>query len=524
MSIALAAVFAAPGLALGSFLNVVASRLPLHRSLVKPRLGLHELRDARSRPRDNIPVLSYVLLRGRCRACGAHIPVRYPLVELVTGLLVAGCVLRFGLSAYAAMAAAFCIVLVAISAIDIEHRIVPNRDRHPGRGRRSRRPNGARPERRVAPRRALGAALFLFIAALAYPRGMGMGDVKLALLLGAFLGRTVPSALMVGLLSALVPAVVLLATKGCAARKMAIPFAPFLAFGAVVAALRRSPAARVVSRVQPMSERRARTSGAAGPLRTTPKAARRADAPLQPHRRQDARLQHRRRPRRRARLASRSSSAATGSRPRAAAPARARSPRRSRPRASRSAEGIGMALARRYNLAVRRHLARRRRPGIAELVPVRDAAARRRRAGRARRRPPACRGREPGRHPRHRRAAARDALRHRPRASPAARTSLAEIAPARARCPSSARRSPSSTRSRTSATRTKRISRPRTASRTRRSSGSSTRSSCRPPETAPATSTSSRRRSRSSSASGSTACSPRRSASRSGWPTASRPA
>jgi leader peptidase (prepilin peptidase)/N-methyltransferase len=81
----------------------------------------------------------------------------------------------------------------------------------------------------------LGAALFLFVAALAYPGGMGMGDVKLALLLGVMLGRTVPVAMMVGMLSALVPSVVLFARHGSAARKMQIPFGPFLAFGGIVA-------------------------------------------------------------------------------------------------------------------------------------------------------------------------------------------------------------------------------------------------------------------------------------------------
>jgi leader peptidase (prepilin peptidase)/N-methyltransferase len=84
---------------------------------------------------------------------------------------------------------------------------------------------------------ALGAALFLFVAALAYPAGMGMGDVKLALLLGAMLGRTVPVAMMIAMIAALVPSVVLLARHGSAARKMGIPFGPFLALGGAVALL-----------------------------------------------------------------------------------------------------------------------------------------------------------------------------------------------------------------------------------------------------------------------------------------------
>jgi leader peptidase (prepilin peptidase)/N-methyltransferase len=233
MNVALAAVFAAPGLALGSFLNVVASRLPLRRSLVTPRSSCMSCGTEIS-PRDNIPLVSYLLLRGRCRSCASHIPLRYPLVELVTALLVAGCVLRFGLTASAAIGAGFCIVLVAISAIDLEHRIVPNRIVVPAAAAAL-----VAQEIRAPgvewPLAAFGAALFLFVAAVVHPRGMGMGDVKLALLLGAVLGRTVTVGLMVGLLAALVPSAVLFATRGLAARKASIPFAPFLAVGAVVA-------------------------------------------------------------------------------------------------------------------------------------------------------------------------------------------------------------------------------------------------------------------------------------------------
>jgi leader peptidase (prepilin peptidase) / N-methyltransferase len=233
MNVALAAVFAAPGLALGSFLNVVASRLPLRRSLVKPASACMSCGTELAR-RDNVPVLSYLVLRGRCRTCSARIPLRYPVVELVTGALVAGCGLRFGLTPYAGIAAAFCIVLVAVSAIDVEHRIVPNRIVLPAAALAL-----AAQEVRAPgvewPLAAFGAALFLFVAALVYPRGMGMGDVKLALLLGAVLGRTVGVGMMVGMLSALLPSVFLFATRGMAARKAAIPFAPFLAIGGVVA-------------------------------------------------------------------------------------------------------------------------------------------------------------------------------------------------------------------------------------------------------------------------------------------------
>jgi leader peptidase (prepilin peptidase)/N-methyltransferase len=230
---ALAAVALAPGLAVGSFLNVVAARLPRRQSLSKPRSACPGCGSPIAWY-DNVPVLSYALLRGRCRSCSAPIGLRYPIVELVTGLLVALCVLVFGLTAHAAVAAGFCVVLVAISAIDMEHRIIPNRIVVPAAGIALVAQTALEP----SPEWALagfGAALFLFAAALAYPAGMGMGDVKLALLLGAVLGRHVAVGMMVGMVAALLPSIVLFARHGAAARKMAIPFGPFLAFGAVVA-------------------------------------------------------------------------------------------------------------------------------------------------------------------------------------------------------------------------------------------------------------------------------------------------
>jgi leader peptidase (prepilin peptidase)/N-methyltransferase len=230
---ALAAVALAPGLAVGSFLNVVAARLPHKRSLSTPRSACPSC-EAPIAWYDNVPVLSYALLRGRCRSCSARIGLRYPVVELVTALLVALCVLVFGLSAEAAVAAGFCVVLVAISAIDLEHRIIPNRIVVPAAAVALVAQTAIEP----SPEWALagfGAALFLFVAALVYPAGMGMGDVKLALLLGAVLGRSVAVALMLGMVAALLPSIVLFARHGAAARKMAIPLGPFLAFGAVVA-------------------------------------------------------------------------------------------------------------------------------------------------------------------------------------------------------------------------------------------------------------------------------------------------
>jgi len=232
---ALAALVFAPALAVGSFLNVVVARLPERRSIVRPRSACpgcgHELAWW-----ENVPLVSYAALRGRCQGCAAPISLRYPAVELATAALVAACFWHFGLTGDAVVASYFCAVLVALSAIDVERRILPDKivlpsflavlaaqiALHPGQT----------PEWVLG---AFGASLFLFAALLAYPKGMGMGDVKLALLLGAMLGKLVGVGLMVGMLAAMVLAVVLVARHGAAARKMAIPFGPFLAFGAIVA-------------------------------------------------------------------------------------------------------------------------------------------------------------------------------------------------------------------------------------------------------------------------------------------------
>jgi leader peptidase (prepilin peptidase)/N-methyltransferase len=239
MTLALSALAFAPGLAVGSFLNVVAARVPLRRSIVKPGSACMACATEIAWY-DNLPLVSWALLRGRCRSCGVRIPVRYPAVELVTALLVAGCVLDFGASGRAAVAAFLCVVLVAISAIDLEHHIIPNRIVVPATAIVLVAQTALHPSVEWAAA-ALGASAFLFAFALAYPAGMGMGDVKLALLMGAALGRTVPVALMIGMVAALVPAVVLFARHGSKARKMGIPFGPYLALGSVVALFAGQP-------------------------------------------------------------------------------------------------------------------------------------------------------------------------------------------------------------------------------------------------------------------------------------------
>ena len=233
MTGAVAALAFVPGLAIGSFLNVVAARIPAHISIVAPRSSCPGCASEIAWY-DNIPIVSYLALRGRCRQCGGSISAKYPLVELVTALLVSACILDFGVTANAAISAAFCGALVVITVTDLERRVIPNWVVLPAAvlvlvGRMA---VDLSPVWAIS---ALAGSLFLFLAALAYPGGLGMGDVKLALLLGAALGATLAVGLMVGMLLALIPSVVLLARHGSAARKMAIPLGPFLAAGGIVA-------------------------------------------------------------------------------------------------------------------------------------------------------------------------------------------------------------------------------------------------------------------------------------------------
>lgn len=233
MNVELAALALAPGLAVGSFLNVVAARVPRHLSVVAPRSACPACRTQLGWY-DNIPLLSYAFLRGRCRHCSTRISWRYPAIELLTGLLVAGAALRFGFSWDFPIAAFVICVLVVVSATDLELRVIPNRVIVPAAAVVLAANTVAHPSLEWAVA-AVASAGFLLVAALAYPGGMGMGDVKLALFLGAACGRTAGIALLAGMATALVPAVALLVRHGSAARKMAIPFGPFLACGGLLA-------------------------------------------------------------------------------------------------------------------------------------------------------------------------------------------------------------------------------------------------------------------------------------------------
>jgi leader peptidase (prepilin peptidase)/N-methyltransferase len=163
-----------------------------------------------------------------------RLPGRTVLVVVATSGLFAGCGLAFGVEARVAVAVAFCAALVAIAAIDAEQRIVPNRIVIPGTVVVTAAQTAITPSVEWLAA-ALGAGAFFLVAALIYPGGMGMGDVKLALLLGAMLGSAVSVAIAVALVTALVPSVAILVRHGRRGRTMAIPFAPFLAIGGVVA-------------------------------------------------------------------------------------------------------------------------------------------------------------------------------------------------------------------------------------------------------------------------------------------------
>jgi leader peptidase (prepilin peptidase)/N-methyltransferase len=236
MSVGVAAVAAAIlGAIAGSFLNVVAYRLPRRQSLLRPRSSCPAC-GAPIKPYDNVPVLGWLGLRGRCRACGARISPRYPIVEAVTALLCAACVLRFGADRDVWLPLAFALLLVPITLIDLEHHIIPNVLTAIGAVAAVALvlalDSGALGGHLIA---AVAAGGFFLVAALVYPAGMGMGDVKLAGVMGLFLGRAVAPAIFAALIAGTVVGAVVIARVGAQeGRKKGIPFGPWLAFGGLV--------------------------------------------------------------------------------------------------------------------------------------------------------------------------------------------------------------------------------------------------------------------------------------------------
>jgi leader peptidase (prepilin peptidase) / N-methyltransferase len=226
------------GLLIGSFLTVVAHRVPRGESVVGGRSHCPSC-GAQIAAYDNVPVFSWVLLRGHARCCGAPISPRYPLTELVTGALYAATVAGlWGDAGEIALGLAFVTMLVAVSLTDLERRIIPNKvllvGALVGAALAALADPGSLPERGIALAAAGG---LLFAVALAYPRGMGMGDVKLAAVMGLYLGRSVAPALLIAFAAGSVVGIAMIVRHGAAARKQAVPFGPFLAFGGVVGLL-----------------------------------------------------------------------------------------------------------------------------------------------------------------------------------------------------------------------------------------------------------------------------------------------
>jgi leader peptidase (prepilin peptidase)/N-methyltransferase len=236
MSVGLAAALAGIlGAVIGSFLNVVAYRLPRGESLLHPGSRCPRC-ETPIKPYDNVPVLGWILLRGRCRACGAPISWRYPAVEAITGLLCAAVVLRFGADPDAWLGLALVLLLVPITLIDLDFQIIPNKLTGLGAAVAIALVLATRSDELAAHLIAgVAAGGFLLVAALIYPSGMGMGDVKLAGVLGLFLGRAVGPAMLVALATGSLVGMGIIAVKGAKeGRKTRIPFGPWLAFGGIV--------------------------------------------------------------------------------------------------------------------------------------------------------------------------------------------------------------------------------------------------------------------------------------------------
>jgi leader peptidase (prepilin peptidase) / N-methyltransferase len=231
------AILAVPtGMILGSFATVVAHRVPRGESIVMGRSRCPSC-GATIAAYDNVPVLSWLMLRGQCRRCGERISPRYPLTELAMAALFAATVLILGTDdlGQLALGLALCTLLVTVTLTDLERRVIPNPvllvGALVGAGIAAASDPASLPERALA---AAGAGGFLFCVALAYPRGMGMGDVKLVAVMGLYLGRAVAPALLVGFAAGALVGLVLIARQGASARKRAIPFGPFLALGGII--------------------------------------------------------------------------------------------------------------------------------------------------------------------------------------------------------------------------------------------------------------------------------------------------
>jgi leader peptidase (prepilin peptidase) / N-methyltransferase len=231
------AILAIPaGMIVGSFATVVAYRVPRRRSFVGGRSACPECGTTIA-AYDNVPVLSWLMLRGRCRNCGTHISARYPLTELGMAILFAISVLVLGTDDLGelALGLVLCALLVTVTLTDLERRVIPNGVLLAGAAIAvvmvAISDPGSLVERGIAGVAAGGA---LFLIALAYPRGMGMGDVKLVVVMGLYLGSAIAPAMLIGFATGAAVGIGLMARHGSAARKQALPFGPFLALGGIV--------------------------------------------------------------------------------------------------------------------------------------------------------------------------------------------------------------------------------------------------------------------------------------------------
>jgi leader peptidase (prepilin peptidase)/N-methyltransferase len=231
------AILALPaGLILGSFATVVAHRLPRGESVAWGRSRCPSCGETIA-AYDNLPLLSWLLLRGHCRHCGGRISFRYPLTELATALIFAATVLVLGTDDPAALALglALCALLVIVTLTDLERRVIPNSVLGVGAALGIALAAAADPgslAERVAA--GAGAGAVLLCLALAFPRGMGMGDVKLAAVIGIYLGRGVVPAMVIAFGAGSLYGLWLIARHGPGARKRTMPFGPFLALGGIV--------------------------------------------------------------------------------------------------------------------------------------------------------------------------------------------------------------------------------------------------------------------------------------------------
>jgi leader peptidase (prepilin peptidase) / N-methyltransferase len=221
------------GLVIGCFLNVVIHRVPIRQSIVWPSSRCPSCGE-RIKSLDNLPVLSYLILRGRCRSCKARISRRYPLVEAVTGILFALAAYEFGLSLSLAWALVPIAALVVLAGTDLEHRLLPNAIVGPAVVvgfllSATVDPDGWW----VYPVSAVAVAAGLFALALAYPGGLGMGDVKMSGMLGAFMGPYAALAVFTGALVGALVGGVLMVT-GAIQCGSALPFGAFLALAGVL--------------------------------------------------------------------------------------------------------------------------------------------------------------------------------------------------------------------------------------------------------------------------------------------------